>query len=115
VARDRSLAALAVMYGVTNWLDEALLVCLFALWARAGAHSPEAIGAAISTAAATAILPLCPPPTPGTAGRAAAPTCWPPSSPDRPGSPPSPPACPRSPPSASSASGRVLSPIVGAE
>jgi MFS family permease len=56
LVRDRSLAALLVMYGVTNWLDEALLVCLFPLWTRTGRHSPALIGAAISTAGATAVL-----------------------------------------------------------
>ena len=52
---DRSLTSLLVMYGVTNWLDEALLVMLLPLWARAGGHSPAVIGAAISTAGAAAI------------------------------------------------------------
>lgn len=55
LVRDRSLAAVLVMYGVTNWLDEALLVCLFPVWARTGGHSPALIGAAISAAGATAV------------------------------------------------------------
>jgi MFS family permease len=56
VRRDRTLVCLAVMFAITNWLDQALLILLFPLWARTHGHSPALVGAAISAAGTTAAL-----------------------------------------------------------
>ena len=57
---DTSLRALVVMFTVTNFLDQALLVVLLPVWARAGGHGATFVGAAISVfggaAAVTALL-----------------------------------------------------------
>lgn len=56
VSRDRTLVSLALMFAVTNWLDQALLVLLFPLWAQTHGDSPALVGGAISAAGATATL-----------------------------------------------------------
>nr|WP_281171479.1 MFS transporter [Actinoplanes globisporus] len=56
VRRDRTLVCLALMFAITNWLDQALLILLFPLWARTRGHSPALVGTAISAAGATATL-----------------------------------------------------------
>jgi MFS family permease len=51
---DTSLRALVVMFAVTNFLDQALLVVLLPVWARAGGHGAAVVGMAISAFAAAA-------------------------------------------------------------
>ncbi|WIN00085.1 MFS transporter [Actinoplanes oblitus] len=53
---DRSLAALMIMFAVTNMLDRALFGGLLPVWASRGGHDTETTGLAISAFAGTAAV-----------------------------------------------------------